>query len=95
MNIKGLHKADKPVSAVPLFKSDVGQATAIQILKDQTLKEHITRIPAMLICMEGKAMFENEYGAKATLGPGDYVNIEPMVLHWVVGLEACQLLLIK
>ena len=95
MNIKELHTQVKPVSAVPLFKSEQGNATALQILQGERLKEHLTKVPALLICMDGKALFENEEGIKETLMPGDYVNIEPMVKHWISGLEDSQLILIK
>ena len=50
---------------------------------------------ALLICMEGEVIFENENGIKETLSPGDYVHIEPMVKHWVEGTIESQLLLIK
>jgi quercetin dioxygenase-like cupin family protein len=95
MNIKELHTQEKPVSATSLFKSELGNATAIQILRGGVLKEHITKIPALLICMEGEVIFENENGTKVTLLPGDYVNIEPMIKHWVEGTVESQLLLIK
>lgn len=95
MNIKELHTQDKPVSAISLFKSEQGNATAIKILKGETLKEHITKTPALLICMEGHVVFENENGQKEALQPGDYVHIEPMVKHWVVGVAESHLILIK
>ena len=95
MNIKGLHSREKPVSATSLFKSELGNATAIQILQGEKLKEHITKTPALLICMEGQVVFENEKGIKETLLTGDYVNIEPMVKHWVEGTIESQLILIK
>ncbi|MBK8622268.1 MAG: hypothetical protein IPN79_11040 [Saprospiraceae bacterium] len=95
MNIKEIHTQEKPVSAISLFKSDQGNATAIQILKGEKLKEHITKIPALLVCIDGEVIFENEKGVKETLRSGDYVNIEPMVTHWVEGIELSQLVLIK
>ena len=95
MNIKELHTQDKPVSAISLFKSELGNATAIKILQGEKLKEHITRTPALLICMEGEVIFENEKGIKETLMPGDYVHIEAMVKHWVEGTIESQLILIK
>ena len=95
MNIKELHTQEKPVSAISLFKSELGNATAIKILKGEKLKEHITKTPALLICIEGKAVFENEKGIKETLLSGDYVNIEPMVKHWVEAIIESQLILIK
>jgi quercetin dioxygenase-like cupin family protein len=95
MNIKDLHTQEKPISAISLFKSEFGNATAIKILQGETLKEHITKTPALLICMEGKAVFENEKGIKETLLVGDFVAIEPMVKHWVEGIIESQLILIK
>ncbi len=95
MNIKGLHTQEKPVSATYLFKSELGNATAIQILQGGELKEHITKTPALLICVEGEVVFENENGIKETLFSGDYIHIEPMVKHWVEGTIESQLILIK
>lgn len=95
MNIKELHSLEKPVSATSLFKSDLGNATALQILYGGKLKEHLTKTPALLICIDGQVVFENANGAKETLFPGDYVHIEPMVIHWVEGIITSQLLLIK
>lgn len=40
-------------------------------------------------------IFENEKGLKEILLPGDYVNIEAMVKHWVKGIADSQLILIK
>ena len=40
-------------------------------------------------------IFENETGTKETLSTSDYVHIEPMVKHWVIGLLDSQLLLVK
>lgn len=95
MNIKELHTHEKPVSATSLFKSELGNATAIQILQGEKLKEHITKTPALLICVEGDVVFENEKGIKETLKSGDFVNIEPMLKHWVEGTNESQLILIK
>ncbi|NOT38360.1 MAG: hypothetical protein HOP11_13395 [Saprospiraceae bacterium] len=95
MNIKELHTQTKPVSSTPLFISDRGNASSILIMQGEKLREHITKIPALLICVIGEALFENEKDIKETLLPGDYVNIEPMVTHWVTGMQTSQLILIK
>lgn len=95
MNIRSLHPKDKSVSAISVFKGSEGQTTAIQILADQTLKEHITKTSALLICVTGQAVFENEEGMKETLLPGDQIHIAPMVKHWVKGIVDSQLILIK
>ena len=95
MNIKELHAQDKPVSAISMFKNEMGNVSTLQILKGEMIKEHVTKTPALLICVTGEAIFENEEGIKETLMPGDYVNIEPMILHWVNGIADSYLLLIK
>ena len=94
MNISEKHNLEKPVSALPFFKGE-GTATAIQILKDQQLKEHLTKIPALLICIKGNAVFENENGVEQLLLTGDFIAIEPMVKHWVNAMADSQLLLLK
>lgn len=95
MNIKDLHTEEKEVSAISLFKGEKGNATSIRILKDQILKEHITQIPALLVCINGNVFFENEKGQKVELQPGDYMLIEPMVKHWVQATMDSQLILFK
>lgn len=94
MNIKDKH-SDKVVSAYPLFKGEEGSALAIQIQAGEQLKEHTTKSEALLICLNGSARFENEKGVVQALSSGDYVLIEPMVKHWVDGIETSQLLLLK
>ncbi len=95
MNLSDKHDSKRPISASPLFKGTEGTVTCLQILKDQELKEHTTKVPALLICVSGEVVFENEQGLKETLSSGDYINIESMVKHWVNGSEDSQLLLIK
>ncbi|MEZ4924289.1 MAG: cupin domain-containing protein [Crocinitomicaceae bacterium] len=94
MNIKDKH-SDKVVSAYTLFKGKEGSATAIQIQKGEQLKEHITKTEACLICVSGSARFGNEKGETHDLKSGDCVLIEPMVKHWVDGIETSQLMLLK
>lgn len=95
MKVSALHDASKSVSAKALFKGEEGTSTALQLLAGETLKEHTTKVPALLICIQGEAVFENEKGEKETLLSGDYVLIEPNVKHWVKGIETSQLVLLK
>jgi len=95
MNIRNLHTNEKPVSAIQIFKNEASHSISIRILKGEILKEHITKVPALLICFEGNALFENESGLSETLLPGDYIHIEPFLKHWVKGVEESQLLLFK
>lgn len=95
MNIKEIHTSEKSVSASLLFKNELASVTAIQILKGEKLKEHVSKIPALLLCIEGKAIYGSEGGINEILLPGDYVKIEPMVTHWVEAEIESQLVLIK
>jgi len=95
MNIKDLHQDTKAISTASLFKTESGNVTSIQILANEQLKEHITKVPALLICLTGEAIFENENGIKLTLTTGDYVNIEPNTKHWINSKSTSNLILIK
>jgi len=94
MNLKNNHTAEKAVSAILLFKGE-GTATGLQILQNQELKEHTTKVPALLLCILGEVVFENEKGIKETLRNGDYIPIEALVKHWVIAKEDSQLVLLK
>lgn len=95
MNIKSIHTEEKPVSAKKVFATTEGNVTALQIKATGVLKEHTTSVPALLICINGNAVFKNENGVTEYLSSGDMVNIEPNVKHWVEGIQDTQLLLIK
>ncbi|MFN5310550.1 MAG: hypothetical protein ACK5C0_13955 [Candidatus Kapaibacterium sp.] len=95
MKIKDLHQDTKTISTVSLFKTTEGNITSIQILADGQLKEHITKVPALLLCLIGEAVFENEKGIKITLSTGDYVNIEPNTKHWINAKSKSNLILMK
>ncbi|MFT6923500.1 MAG: quercetin dioxygenase-like cupin family protein [Crocinitomicaceae bacterium] len=95
MNLEELHNADKSVSAVPVFKTKNGTTVSIKIKAGEQLKEHITKVPALLVCLNGKAVFENEQGLKEHLSGGDYLELEPMVKHWINAIDESNFLLIK
>ncbi len=94
-HISKLHDTNKDVSAQLLFNGTEGKVMALQIQKDGLLKEHITKTEALLVCVSGEVVYEDEKGNKYALKTGDFINIEPMVKHWVKGLADSQLLLIK
>lgn len=95
MNIKDLHQDTKAISTASLFKTIEGNVTSIQILAEEQLKEHITKVPALLLCLTGEAIFENENGVKITLTTGDYVKIESNTKHWINAISTSNLILIK
>lgn len=94
MILKELHSTSSKVSAFPLF-SGTGMVAAIQIPAREQLKEHITKVEAVLLCVEGEVLYETEEGERVILNPGKYVNIEPNVKHWVNGIKNSQLILMK
>ncbi len=95
-HISELHEGKKGVSAKPIFKSSLGgNATAIQLLKNETLKEHSSKTDAFLICIEGKVIYGDEQNNKHELYPGDYIDIKADVKHWLESQNDSQLLLIK
>jgi quercetin dioxygenase-like cupin family protein len=93
MNLKDIHTENKTLSAKSLAKSPQSKITAIQILKDGMLKEHVSKTPAILICVLGEVSYEDEKGINVLLNPGDFYEIEPMVKHWVKAMANSQLLL--
>ncbi len=95
MNIEDLHNDQKKVSAISLFKGELGTSTAIQLLRNGTLKEHITKTPALLLCISGFVTYEDANEQDVGLEPGDYVLIEPNVKHWLYASVNSQLVLLK
>ena len=95
MKLLDLHEKGKALSAKKLFSAESGDVMAIRILANEQLKKHTTKTPALLICVTGEAVFENEKGKKEILFPGDYTHIEPLVVHWVDAVQESNLLLIK
>ncbi len=95
MNIKELHKQDKEVSALSLFKGETGDATSIQLKENGSLKEHVSKIPALLLCVIGQVVYEDELSNRIALMPGDYVNIIPDIKHKLTASKQSQLVLYK
>lgn len=95
MNLKNLHADTTGVQTNMMFPANDGKVISLQISKGSQLKEHVTKIPALLICVTGNASYEDEKGYKITLLSGDFVKIEPNIKHWVNGIENSNLLLIK
>ena len=95
MNLKELHLEAKGVQTNRMFTANEGQVVSLQILKDNQLKEHITPVPALLVCVNGEVVFQDEKGVSLTLHSGDYVKIEPNVKHKVDAKLDSNLLIIK
>jgi quercetin dioxygenase-like cupin family protein len=95
MNLKSLHTENKAVQTNVLFKAEDGKVISLQIASGGRLKEHITKVPALLVCVTGNAVFQDEKGKSIELKSGDYVNIEANVKHLVDANEDSNFLVIK
>ena len=95
MNLKDLHTEKIDVQTALLFAPSENKVVSLQIAKGKQLAEHITKVPALLVCVSGSGSYGDESGRKMSLKSGDYVKIEPNVKHWVDAFEESNFLLIK
>lgn len=95
MNLDELHNQEKQVSVKPLFQGELGTAMAMQLPRNGSLKEHITKTEAMLLCFDGVVHYEDENKLERVLERGDYVVIPANVKHWLYSPVQSQLVLLK
>jgi len=95
MNLKNNHTDDKAVQTKLLFTAEEGKVISLQIAAGEQLKEHITKVPVLLVCVSGNAVYKDEKQSVFNLKSGDYVNIEPHVKHRIDAIEESNFLLIK
>ncbi len=95
MILKNLHTENKPVQTQVLFEPKEAKVISLQIAKGEVLKEHVSKIPALLVCISGNAVFSDEKGAVINLQSGVYVMIEENVKHAVNAIEESNFLLMK
>ena len=95
MNLKDLHTEVKDVQTALLFTPSENKVVSLQIAKGKQLAEHVTKVPALLVCVSGKGSYADERGKKISLKLGDYVKIEANIKHWVDAFEDSNFLLIK
>ena len=95
MNLKNLHTEQKAVQTQILFQPTEAKVISLQIAKNEQLAEHITKVPAILVCVYGNATYNDEKGEKINLKSGSYVNIPINIKHWIDAHEESNFLLIK
>lgn len=95
MNLNDLHPDPKPVSAKPLFTKGEGTAMSIHIAAGEVLKEHVSKVPAVLVCIDGEAIYSETDGVDTALSAGVYVHIAPDMKHAVTAKTDTRLLLLK
>lgn len=93
--LNSIHANDKGVSAVSIFKGKSSNVTSIQLLENNILKEHTTKIAALLLCVTGKVVYSDENEQTIELNSNDFITIEPNVIHKLEALENSQLILVK
>lgn len=94
-NLKAYHDVEATLSAKPIFKGVGSSVIALQLGSTGLLDKHMTKVPALLICVEGEVVFHDERGKEVVLKRTDFIEIEPDVMHWVRGVQQSQLVLIK
>lgn len=95
MNLKNLHTENKAVQTHLLFQPTEAKVVSLQIKKNEQLAEHVSKVPALLVCVSGKATYTDETGLKTLLTNGVYVAIKQGVKHWIDAQEESNFLLIK
>lgn len=95
MILKNLHTENKAVQTKLFFEPGESKVISMQIAKGETLKEHLSKTPVLLVCVSGNAVFSDEKGAVINLTSGVYVIIEVNVKHEVRAIEESNFLLIK
>lgn len=95
MNLKNLHTENKAVQTKLLFEPNGSKVISMQIAKGETLKEHVSKVPVLLVCVSGNAVFTDERGTVINLNSGVYVKIEVNIKHEVKAIEESNFLLIK
>ena len=77
---------DDKLSKGPFYSNDKFTAATLAMKAGQKLPEHKTPAEAVLVCLEGEAVFSME-GEEITLGKGDFMTIPVGKTH---GIEAKQ-----
>lgn len=95
MILKNLHTENKPVQTQLLFEPKDAKVISLQIAKGETLKEHVSKIPALLVCISGNAVFTDDKGTVVNLNSDNYVMIEENVKHAVKAIDESNFLLMK
>ncbi|AUC83657.1 hypothetical protein CW733_04545 [Lacinutrix sp. Bg11-31] len=94
MNLKNIHSEDKAVQTKLLLKVEEGKVVSLQIAAGKQLKEHVSNVPAILICVSGKSVYKESSG-ETTLVTGDFVMINKDVKHEVDAITDSNFILVK
>ena len=95
MILKNLHTENKPVQTQLLFEPSESKVVSMQIAKGETLKEHVSKVPVLLVCVSGNAVYTDEKEIVINLSSGVYVMIQENIKHAVKAIEESNFLLVK
>ncbi len=95
MNLTSIHGENKDLQTKLIFNALEGKVVSIQMEKGSVLKEHITKVPAFLLCVVGNVVYEDENGNMEEVKQGDFVEITPNLKHWLTAKLFSNLILIK
>ncbi len=94
MNLIETHKEVKDVHTKLLLKAEEGKVISLQIEAGKQLKEHVSAVPALLVCVSGNGIYKDESG-ETNLKEGDCVYIKKDVKHQVDAISKSNFLLVK
>lgn len=94
MNLKEIHTDAKAVQTKMLLQVEEGKVISLQIEAGEQLKEHVSKVPALLVCVSGKGIYKDESG-ETNMKEGDYVFIKKDVKHEVDAITKANFLLMK
>jgi quercetin dioxygenase-like cupin family protein len=74
---KNLHIENKPVQTNMLFSGTEGKVIALKSHLEKP-EEHLSKVPALLVCVSGNAIYNEDNGTTVELKAGDFVHIKLM-----------------
>lgn len=92
--LKSLHLEAKAVQTKVILNAEQGNVISLQILAGEQLKEHLSPVPAVLVCVSGKGTYREASG-ETVLEPGDFVMIAKDVKHEVDAITDSNFILVK
>ncbi len=85
---------DKDVQVASLYASDCVRVKALACKQGSRLPDHVTKVPTLLVVVQGKIAFCTEEGCRE-LQAGEAFSIPVEEPHWVDALEDSLFLLIQ
>lgn len=94
-NLKELHTEQKAVQTKVIFTAEDGKVVSLKIAKGEELKDHVSNLSALFLCVTGDATYKDENGKSIRLKAGDYMFIEKDVMHRVTAKKDSNFILIR